>query len=104
MRRLPLQRGASTLARRRHRGPAAPPVGARVRLIHFGPCACGDPGHDDNQRVLTDTRGTVTSVDDAGTIHVAWDNGRTLGLLPGLDEWEQVEMDTLRRVATGDPA
>lgn len=26
-------------------------------------------------------KGTITSVDDAGTLHVKWDSGRNLGLL-----------------------
>ena len=30
-------------------------------------------------------RGTVTAVDDLGTVHVAWDNGSTLGAVPGED-------------------
>lgn len=32
--------------------------------------------------------GTVRHVDDMGTLHVAWDNGRTLGLIPDEDTWE----------------
>lgn len=35
-------------------------------------------------------RGTVVSVDDVGTLHVAWDNGSALGLVPGLDCWARV--------------
>ena len=31
------------------------------------------------------TRGTVKFVDDMGTIHPQWDNGRTLGLIFGED-------------------
>ena len=31
------------------------------------------------------TKGTVEHVDDAGTIHMRWDNGRTLALIPGED-------------------
>lgn len=56
---------------------AAP--GDRVRLISTSdPYARLHPGDE----------GTVTFVDDAGTIHVTWDNGSTLGLIPGEDEWE----------------
>ena len=35
-------------------------------------------------------RGTVDFVDDMGTIHVAWDNGSTLGLIPGEDQYRFV--------------
>lgn len=41
--------------------------------------------------VIPGTRGTVTSVDDAGTIHMKWDNGRTLGLIPGEDLFKVIE-------------
>lgn len=43
---------------------------------------------DDNVTVPPGTTGTVDSVDDGGTLHVRWDNGRRLGLLPGRDQWE----------------
>jgi len=33
------------------------------------------------------TRGTVTRVDDIGQIHVNWDNGSTLALVSGIDEF-----------------
>jgi hypothetical protein len=29
-------------------------------------------------------------VDDLGTVHVRWDNGSTLGLVPGEDRWEEI--------------
>ena len=32
-------------------------------------------------------RGTVDFIDDMGTIHVVWDNGSTLGLVPGEDQY-----------------
>jgi hypothetical protein len=34
--------------------------------------------------------GTVVARDDAGTVHVLWDNGARLGLIPGIDEWEEL--------------
>ena len=46
---------------------------------------------DDNVIVPPGTLGTVDSADDMGTLHVVWDNGSRLGLLPGADEWEVVE-------------
>jgi hypothetical protein len=36
------------------------------------------------------TTGTVSFIDSVGTIHVKWDNGIKLGLLPGIDKYELV--------------
>ena len=36
-------------------------------------------------------RGTVDFVDDLGTIHITWDNGSQLGLVPGEDQYKIVE-------------
>lgn len=33
--------------------------------------------------------GTVAAVDDTGTVHVRWDTGRTLGLIPGVDSFHK---------------
>ena len=35
--------------------------------------------------------GTVDFVDDLGTIHINWDNGSQLGLVPGEDQYKIVE-------------
>lgn len=64
-------------------------IGDRVRSKNFGPCSEGcREGHDDNLIVPPGTEGTVSNIDSTGTVHVHWDNGRNLGLLPDLDEWE----------------
>lgn len=34
--------------------------------------------------------GTVAMVDSIGTVHVNWDNGSTLGLVPGEDRWTEL--------------
>lgn len=34
---------------------------------------------DDHNPILKNTKGTVKYVDDIGTIHIKWDNGRSLG-------------------------
>lgn len=40
---------------------------------------------DDTQAPPNGTMGSVINVDDIGTIHVAWDNGSSLGLIPDVD-------------------
>jgi len=59
-----------------------PAEGKRVRLISM---------HLSYLPVKPGELGTVSHVDAAGTHHVEWDNGRKLGLLPGVDRWEYVE-------------
>ena len=46
-------------------------------------------------------RGTVTFVDDVGTVHMKWDNGRTLGIVPNVDDFRklsdlEIETEKLR--------
>lgn len=50
--------------------------GDRVRLVR---CT------DETTRLRPGTLGTVTQVDATGTVHVAWDTGSTLGMVPGED-------------------
>ena len=54
------------------------PKGTRVRLIRM----------DDMQAPPAGCLGRVRIVDDIGTIHVAWDNGSSLGVVYGVDEVE----------------
>jgi len=53
-------------------------TGKRVRCIFM----------NDEYGVPSGTEGTITSVDDIGTIHVRWDNGSGLGLVPGEDRYQ----------------
>ena len=57
-------------------------AGTRVMLIRMS-----DPYTDLRQG----DRGTVTVVDDIGTIHVNWDRGSTLGIAFGEDECRRIE-------------
>jgi len=58
------------------------PAGIRVRLISMDdPYTSLKPG---------DT-GTITGIDDMGTLQMIWDNGSTLGLIPGEDWFEKLE-------------
>ena len=43
---------------------------------------------DPHWPIAPGTKGTVVMVDDIGTIHMDWDNGRTLGLVPGEDQFK----------------
>lgn len=52
--------------------------GARVRLISTT---------DEFTRLREGDEGTVEYVDDIDTIHVKWDNGANLGLVPGEDRF-----------------
>lgn len=40
---------------------------------------------DDPNPVPVGTKGIVTHIDDTGTIHVNWEDGRSLGCLLGVD-------------------
>jgi hypothetical protein len=54
-------------------------VGKRVELI-----LCTD----EFTALTPGTQGTIDHVDDVGTLFVKWDNGSTLGLIPGIDKWK----------------
>lgn len=56
-------------------------LGKRVRLLHMPEDPCP---------IEAGTLGTVNYIDDIGTIFVKWDNGRSLGLVPGVDSWEYI--------------
>lgn len=58
------------------------PVGTRIELDFMG---------DDPHPIEPGTRGTVRVVDDLGTVHCDFDNGRRMGLLPAEDVFHIVE-------------
>ena len=57
------------------------PAGTRVELVQM----------DDAQAPPTGTRGTVTGVDDTGSLLVNWDNGSGLNVIWGVDVVRKVE-------------
>lgn len=61
------------------------PPGTRVLLEHMA----------DKFAVPNGTRGTVDYVDDAGQIHMKWDNGRTLAIVPQVDSFRKLTKDEL---------
>ena len=52
------------------------PAGTRVELVRM---------EDEYSRLRPGDKGTVTGVDDIGTIHVSWDCGSSLGIAYGVD-------------------
>lgn len=42
---------------------------------------------DPYTKLLAGDEGTISFVDDLGTLHVRWDSGSTLGLIPGEDRY-----------------
>ena len=69
------------LRRQAERCKAEYPAGTRIVLLQMG---------DDPRPVASGTRGTVKVVDDIGTIHCEFDNGRQLGVVPGEDSFRKV--------------
>ena len=68
--------------------------GKRVRLIHMP---------DDPNPIESGEEGTIKGVDGAGQIMVKWDNGRSLSLIPDVDEYEIIEegIETVGVVGSG---
>ena len=52
-----------------------------------GTMICCDYMSDDPNPIPSGTTGKVQYVDDIGTLHCAFDNGRHLGLVPGVDSF-----------------
>lgn len=63
------------------------PAGTRIMLLQMG---------DDPRPVPPNTKGTVKHVDDMGTLHCTFDNGRNLGLVPGEDSFRKLTEEELK--------
>lgn len=62
------------------------PKGTRICLDSMG---------NDPQPIPSGTKGTVIAVDDAGQLLMKWDNGRTLGVIPGEDSFHKIQEEVL---------
>lgn len=60
------------------------PKGTRIRLESM---------EDPLAPVPSGMEGTVNFVDDIGQIHMKWDNGRSLALVPGVDVFSKMDME-----------
>lgn len=68
------------------------PTGTRIELLQMDdPYAPLEPG----------MMGTVERVDDIGTLHMKWDNGRTLGVVPGEDSFKVVSKSPEKNLVEG---
>ena len=56
------------------------PAGTKIML---------DRMDDDPRPIPPGTKGTVVYVDDMGTVHCNFENGRRLGLIPGEDHFHK---------------
>ena len=57
------------------------PPGTRLQADHMD---------DPYKPIPPGTQGTVDFVDDAGQIHMLWEGGRTLALIPGIDRFHKI--------------
>ena len=55
-------------------------VGTKIELIKM----------DDSQAPLPGTKGIIENIDDIGTLHIRWENGSSLGLVVGVDEFKVI--------------
>lgn len=60
------------------------PEGTRIQVDYMG---------NDPHPITPGTNGTVKHVDDIGTIHCVFDNGRSLGLIPGEDSFHVLPIE-----------
>ena len=67
------------------------PSGTRIVLNSMG---------DDPRPIQSGMRGTVEAVDDIGTVHCNFDNGRRLGLIEGEDDFRALTAQELAEEET----
>lgn len=60
------------------------PVGTKIQLISM---------RDEKYPILPGTIGVVTHIDDMGSIHMKWQNGSFLALIPEVDSFKAVGVE-----------
>ena len=58
------------------------PIGTKVKLTK---------DMDDKYPILAGTIGTIDYIDGEGQLHMIWENGRTLALIPEIDQFETID-------------
>jgi hypothetical protein len=56
-------------------------LGKRVQLVYTD---------DQHTKLIPGDEGIINFIDDTGTLFVNWDNGSSLGLIPGVDRWKVI--------------
>ena len=69
------------------------PAGTRIMLLHMS---------DNLNPVPPNTKGTVDHVDDIGTLHCTFDNGRGFGVVPGEDSFRTLTDEELAEEQSAD--
>ena len=59
---------------------------------------CLDSMDNDPRPIPPGTKGIVQFVDDAGTLHCKFDNGRTLGVIPDVDKFHIIEQEQTEEI------
>nr|DAZ60242.1 MAG TPA: protein of unknown function (DUF4314) [Caudoviricetes sp.] len=60
------------------------PVGTKIRLISM---------RNEKYPILPGTIGEVTHIDDLGSIHMKWQNGSSLAIIPEVDSFKVLEAE-----------
>lgn len=60
------------------------PAGTKLQLISM---------RDEKYPILPGTIGEVTHIDDLGSIHMKWQNGSSLALIPEVDSFKVLEAE-----------
>lgn len=63
---------------------------------------CVDSMGDDPRPIEPGTKGTVDWVDDIGTVHCNFDNGRRLGLIVGEDSFHVIQQEEVQEITQSD--
>ena len=60
------------------------PIGTKIQLISM---------RDEKYPILPGTIGEVTHIDDMGSIHMKWQNGSSLAIIPEVDSFKVLEAE-----------